>query len=62
MTSLSLSYNESVGVYPIFIIPSVQGHQLQHLIRKLMYPVFCATLSESGGSAAEIALDLFRVS
>lgn len=62
MGSLSPPFKETNGVYPIFVIPAVRGDQLQPLMKKLFYPVFCATLSECSGKAIHIASDLFAVS
>ncbi len=62
VTSLSLKYSDTRGVYPIFVIPSIQFQSLEPILQKLVYPVFSATLTSSYYSTQEVASKLFHVS
>ncbi len=60
-TSLCPKYAEMKGVYPIFVLPCINYRLIDDLLRKLYYPVFCATLSEFPPSVTQMAITLFEV-
>lgn len=61
MTSRSPKLAHCQAVLPIFIIPSLHASELQSLLNLLMYPVFCASLSEKPSSVRDTADMLFQV-
>lgn len=60
-TSFSIPYCETRGIYPIFVIPSIHKLQLDPLLQKLLYPVFCSTQSEHTFSIPAEVSELFEV-
>lgn len=62
MTSRCIRWLDCRGVYPIFVIPGLHAFELQSVFQSLMYPVFCATLTEYSSSVCEIASKLYEVS
>lgn len=61
MTSRCAKWAECRGVYPIFVIPGLHAFELQPLFQSLMYPVFCASLTEKSSSVHEVASKLYQV-
>lgn len=62
ITSLSRKMSETKHQLPIFVIPSVDASLIKSLTRKLIYPTFCATFTETCESTYEIAKQLMKVS
>lgn len=62
MTSSGLRFQETRGVYPVFVLPVLHGTLLKPLLRNVLYPVFCAVLVESDISVTDISKDLLQVS
>lgn len=60
-TSKGVELSQSRGVLPIFVVPGLHASQIQCLLHSLMYPVFCASLSENCSSVSETATKLFQV-
>lgn len=61
MTSKSPRLAHCQGVLPVFIIPSLHASELESLLHSLMYPVFCASLSENCSSVSDATEKLFEV-
>lgn len=61
ITSLSKKICEPKQQLPVFIIPGVDANFIKPLTSKLIYPAFCATLTETCGSAIEVAQQLMKV-
>lgn len=59
--TLAKAYAETKGVYPMFVVPSIDQKQLRHVLHNFLYPTFCATFSEYCGSASNVALQLYKV-
>lgn len=62
MTSRCIKWADCRGVYPIFVVPSLHASELESFFHLLMYPVFCATLTENSSSVYETASKLYEVS
>lgn len=54
-------YSSRDQLFPVFIIPGLHSNRLLPLIKKLMYPVFCAKVPSKYSSAKNIAQSLIKV-
>lgn len=54
-------YCTRMQLFPIFILPGLHWFRLRKLIRKLMYPVFCAKIPLKYSSAVQVAQSLIKV-
>lgn len=59
--SLAPKYSQSKGVYPIFVVPSINAEFMNTVTSNLIYPTFCATFTECLSSASQIATNLKKV-
>lgn len=54
-------FSTRTQLFPIFMLPGLHLSRLRKLIRKLMYPVFCAYTSSAYSSVEQTARSLIEV-